>query len=168
MQQLVQEITGMVDRTRGMPESDPVLLECLDRLGLYLGKIKNQWDRTPDADSMYFYYGARVAELILKEMKAVFENFKSTGDQDTVIKDALDMLPFIDDIIKITAAGKISKESIDSVLSKSGELVDIVYDNDYADVLMREINSPNRKFLGFNLTRPVEGITYTPEAKHER
>ena len=161
-QQLVQEITGMVDRTRGMPEPDPVLLEHLGQLETFLDKVKERWRNDPHTDNVYFYAAAKTAWLILKEMKAVFENFKSAGDKDTVIKDALDMLPLIDDIIKVTEPHEISEESIDSAALKGGELIDIVYDNDYADVLIREINSPNRKFLGATLTNPHDDFIYTP------
>ena len=161
-QQLVQEITGMVHRTRGMPEPDPALLGRLDKLELLLERVRDRWYNDPNKGSVYFYHAARVAWLVLREMKAVFENYESSTNQDTIIKDSLDMLPLIDDIIKIAETSKISEESIDSASSKSGELMDVVYDNDFADVLVRDMNSTDRKFVGFNLTQPVEGIIYTP------
>lgn len=166
MQQLVQEITGMLDCAKSAVEADSTILHHLGQLGAFLGEKKSQILDNPDTDGVYFYYAAEVTELVIKEMGDAFRNYQTPDRRSSIVKDSLILMPAMKSIFKILETDEISKESIKSVLSESGKLIDAIRTTDYVGVLQRTVKSIDRKQVGGDFSRLMDYLEAMPDHEY--
>ena len=117
------------------------ILTSLSNLDDLLRNIKTKWLKIKNSNGYYFYRGAISLELALGQMEYRFNNSQKSNDIQ-IVKDSLNILPAMDNVLEIIQLYEISENLINDVLHKTRVLRNLATETNLIeplDVTMKDI-----------------------------
>ena len=111
---LIDEITRALNSMKETGKVDPSIVKNLDGLANVFKESKEKWLTSPDTKvNFYFYYAARIAELVTSRMKERFLSSKQVNDNPKITEDSLQIVGLLGELLDLTR-----KEKPDGVVAK--------------------------------------------------
>ena len=126
---LIDEITRALNSMKETGEVDLSIANNLDGLANLFKESKEKWLTSPDTKvNFYFYYAARIAELVVSRMKERFLSLKQVNDNPKIAKYSLQILGLLGELLDLTRKekpdGGVAKLAIERVTQLRAVAVD--------------------------------------------
>ena len=167
MQQLVQEITGVLTGTKyatmaDVQASTELALGSLKQLVGAVDALK-QTLRNAQGNEFYRYHAVRSIALIVGEMEAKFKACKTCDGYETLVKDSLEVLPAIADVMDTIEDANPSAEQVESILVKNAQMVEVTMSTEFFDAIRRKVKSIDWKSLQGTFSELLDHIEPKPD-----
>ena len=126
---LIDEITQLLNRMKETGQVDLSITKNLDGLASLFKESKEKWLISPNTKiNLYFYYGARVAELVVSRMKERFLSSNEVSANSKIVEDSLQMTGLLGDLLGLTQKKLPDDDSVKLVIERTKQLRAIATD----------------------------------------
>ena len=120
---LIDEITTSLNKMKETGKVDLSIANSLDSLSNLFKESKERWLMSPNTKiNLYFYYAARIAELVVSRIK---ERFLSSSQVDTdskIVEDSLQVAGLLGDLLGLTQKKLPDEDSVKLVIERTRQL----------------------------------------------
>jgi len=128
---------------------DPSIVTNLDTLANLFREYKEKWLMSPNTKvNLYFYYGARIAELVVSRMKERFLSSQQADEGSKAAEDSLQVAGFLRDLLDLTQKKLPDDDSTKSVIERTKQLRTVATDIKFLQPQEKELQDVD-KLLGY-------------------
>jgi hypothetical protein len=127
---------------------DQSIVNKLDALANLFKEHKEKWLLSPNTKiNLYFYYAARIAELIVSRMKEKFISSQA-GANSSIAEDSLQLVALLGEVLGLTQKKLPDEESTKLVIERTKQLRAVATDKKLLQSQEKELEDVD-KLLGY-------------------
>lgn len=120
---LIDEITNELNKIKESGKVDQAIVSNLDALANSFREYKEKWLMSPNTKvNLYFYYGARIAELVASRMKERFLSSQQADEGSKTAEDSLKVTTLLGDLIGLAQKKLPDDDSVKLVIERTKQL----------------------------------------------
>ena len=126
---LIDEITQLLNRMKETGKVDLSIVNNLDGLAGLFKESKEKWLVSSNTKiNLYFYYGARIAELVVSRMKERFLSSNQVDANSKIVEDSLQVTGLLGDLLGLTQKKLPDEDSTKLVIERTRQLRSVATD----------------------------------------
>jgi len=120
---LIDEITTSLNKMKETGKVDLSIANSLDSLSNLFKESKERWLMSPNTKiNLYFYYGARIAELVVSRIKERFLSSSQVDADSKIVEDSLQVSGLLGDMLGLTQKKLPDEDSVKLVIERTRQL----------------------------------------------
>jgi len=126
---LIDEIIESLNRMKETGKADLSIVNNLDGLANVFKESKEKWLISPNTKvNLYFYYAARIAELVVYRMKERFLSSNQVDEIAEIVEASLQVVGLLGDLFNLTQKKLPDEDSTKMVIERTRQLRTVATD----------------------------------------